>query len=985
MPEMLTRRRLVTAVLAVAATGSSALAVRAPRARHAHDQDTVALAGAGVSKLRAHVDVAWGGVPAARATAWQRLRAAAPGLAEVSWDRATEVPSRIWGRGLDVPGSVADPAIAAAAARRFLREHLDLLAPGAAETDFELVANDLDGDLRTIGMIQRHGGLAVLGGQVSFRFKRDRLFVIGSEALPSVQVSWPRTALGRRALGGHAHAATVAELGLDPARVTTGPTGALAIVPLVGERGVLGYRVAAPVEVDAGADGSWQVWLDPATGAPLVRRSLTRYASGTVQFDAVVRWPGRPRQVYPAPGLEVTVAGGPATTAADGGVSWAGGDTQLMTTVRGPLVAVENVAGEVATTSLALVDGGAATWSPGDDRNLDAQLSAYIHADRVKTYVRGFAPALAFLDETLPVKVNIADECNAFSNGTAIHFFQASARCENTATLADVVYHEFGHSMHAQSLIPGAGFFDGAFSEGLSDYLAATITGDSAMGRGFFKNDEPLREIDPPNQEYVWPRDVSQIHATGMIFGGAMWDLRKGLIADLGATAGVALADRLYYAAVRRAPSIPATLIEILAADDDDGDLANGTPHECTIRAAFGRHGLRTIGGDVVAPGTIAATTEATTVPVTLTLAGQDARCGDAVTGVAIEYRQRGSGTPSVIAAIRTDDVWQVDLPLLGDGIVVQHRMRVQFADGSDMLFPDNRADPWRELYRGDVMPLYCTDFETDPFAEGWRADDGGSWQWGQPGGSRGVGDPGRAYSGTRVLGTGLASTAGTYPAGRETWVETPEIELGQWSDVRLHYRRWLGVEDGYYDQASIAIDAQQAWTNLSSRGNNSKTQHHEDRAWIFNDVAVSPRVTGRAARIRWQVTADDNFELGGWTLDDVCVVANLNSVCGDGRLSGAEQCDNGPANADAADTCRTNCRVADCGDGIKDGLEACDDGNEDDSDDCSALCVIVLQPEEVVEPDGCGCATTGGPGTALIPLGLALLMFRPRKRRARA
>ena len=91
-------------------------------------------------------------------------------LDQVGWDAATAVPSRIWGRGIDVPGSVADGAIALTAARAFLAAHLDLLAPGATADDFELAANDLDGDLRTIGFFQHHAGLAVVGGQVSFRF-----------------------------------------------------------------------------------------------------------------------------------------------------------------------------------------------------------------------------------------------------------------------------------------------------------------------------------------------------------------------------------------------------------------------------------------------------------------------------------------------------------------------------------------------------------------------------------------------------------------------------------------------------------------------------------------------------------------------------------------------------------------------------------------------------------------------------------------------
>ena len=46
----------------------------------------------------------------------RRNQAAAPGLSQATWDRATGVPARIWGRGLEVPGSVRDPDIAAQAA-----------------------------------------------------------------------------------------------------------------------------------------------------------------------------------------------------------------------------------------------------------------------------------------------------------------------------------------------------------------------------------------------------------------------------------------------------------------------------------------------------------------------------------------------------------------------------------------------------------------------------------------------------------------------------------------------------------------------------------------------------------------------------------------------------------------------------------------------------------------------------------------------------
>src|SRR5205807_40159 len=129
--------------------------------------------------------------------------------------------------------------------------------------------------------------------------------------------------------------------------------------------------------------------------------------------------------------------------------------------------------------------------------------------------------------------------------------------------------HEFGHDLHQSEIIMGVGSFDGAMSEGAADFLAASVTGDHGMGRGFFYNDMPLRDLDPPGLEYTWPQDIGEIHHTGLIFGGTYWDLRTALIDAFGEPAGVALVEKLYLGALRRSINIPTSLIEALAADDD--------------------------------------------------------------------------------------------------------------------------------------------------------------------------------------------------------------------------------------------------------------------------------------------------------------------------------------------------------------------------------------------------------------------------------
>src|SRR5690606_16169914 len=106
-----------------------------------------------------------------------------------TWDRDTGVAARVWGGYVAVPGAMADPALAEAAARRFLAQHADVLAPGAEAGDFVVVANQVDDGIRTVGFAQTWRGVPVVGGQLGFVFAHDRLFAIGSSAWPHVTAS----------------------------------------------------------------------------------------------------------------------------------------------------------------------------------------------------------------------------------------------------------------------------------------------------------------------------------------------------------------------------------------------------------------------------------------------------------------------------------------------------------------------------------------------------------------------------------------------------------------------------------------------------------------------------------------------------------------------------------------------------------------------------------------------------------------------------
>lgn len=978
-PRMRCRRwaALTAPLLLVTATAQAVVPRTGPRL--AAEELTAMPAALVARPLRTQPRLRW---QAPAGPAWQAFTTAAGGRWRAALDPATGVPSRIWGSGIAAPGTVASAAAAEAFARTLLRTHLALLAPGAASTDFVLVANHTDGAIRSVGFAQQAGGRRVVGGQISFRFKRDRLIAIGSEALPRVEVAVPRARLARATLHTRATAALRHDLALPAAPVSA--PGDEVVLPLVADDAVLGFRLARPVTIDGGAEGRYLAYADVATGGILAVRQLNTYATGTLRYRAVDRFPGRGRVDVAAPGTAVTVAGAPQTTTAEGGVTWAGdAATTVETTTRGDLVTIvnkESTEGPLATASLALTPGGVALWDATAAPLEDAQVNVFIHTQQVKAYVAtNLDAAIPLLAEQMTANVNIGQECNAFFDGETINFFQASDRCQNTGLLQDVIFHEFGHALHTAEIVPGVGAFDGAMSEGASDFLAATITRDPGMGRGFFYSDLPLRDLDPADRENVWPQDIREIHYTGLIYGGTMWDLRKAMIAVHGEAEGIRLTSKIFLGTLRRATSIPTSLIEALVEDDDDGDLDNGTPNECVIRGAFGRHGLRTASGQVRAPGSLVSEQARSTL-VRVELTGLSARCGtDDVEAVTVDWRPSGAAEPaagSVPAARAVDGSYYVQLPLALEGKVL-YRARVTFTDGSVLTLSDNLADPYYELYQGDTIPLYCTDFEGgDPFAEGWTTGSldqtASPWAWGpaMPGGAT---DPAVAFSGTHLLAQALG---GDYAPGTGSWVQMPTVDVGRWTDVRLQYRRWLAVEDSYFDQARVLVNGKQAWLNFTADVGDSSATHHIDREWRFHDVGLSGYTPGRELTVRWELTADQGLQLGGWQVDDVCIVANVNSVCGDGVKSVTEGCDSGVDNADAPNACRTYCLRPACGDGIVDDGEQCDVGPGGDGA-CSAACQDITLPEL----GGC-CSADGGPGGSLALAGaLGALLLRRRRR----
>ncbi|MGE0398046.1 MAG: MYXO-CTERM sorting domain-containing protein [Kofleriaceae bacterium] len=804
-------------------------------------------------------------------------------------DRDTGVPVRMWGAGIPTFGAMANPAIAERAAREFIQQHLATLAPGAQLSDFVVVANVLDGaGVRSVGFQQHVGGVPVMGGTIGISFKADRLVMAGSTALPNVAINATPRALDLVKLTETAQRWLAAD-GYSVALRNTPVTRV--ILPLVRSRatGGIEFHLVDQLSVESTTQdpGRWNVWIDATTGAPIARATTLRFASGRVLFAVPDRSPTFGlRSPKPAPNVSHMVNTVATMASDDGTVTWADGDATIVPGLTGPLVQVSNKAGSLLSEQLTLQDGGEVVWDHSTEEFNDAQISAFVFASTAKAYARAHMnPELQWLDDQLPVVVNENQTCNAFSTGDDIHFYKAAfsnsplggTSCQNTARIADVVYHEFGHSLHAQSVIPGFGDFGsmdaGALSEGMADMLAAFITKDHGMGRGFFFGESALRDLDPTVNK-KWPDDLTgEVHDDGEIIGGTMWDLRGALIAKLGDDAGEALARKLYYAALRRSPDIPTTYPEVLLADDDDGNLENGTPNQCEINTVFGAHGLAnpkfTIGlTDPVREGSsVSFKTNAPQVGSPCPAPG--------VQRAVIDWKVRGGEAGTAVEFAPTDTTWTAALPEQKTGTVLQYKVSITLEDGTSLTYPNNEADPFYEYYVGEVETLWCADFEDG--GEDWThaaiPENRDEWEVGMPMGLGG--DPKVAHGGENVLGLDLSSN-GEYRRSAMTYAESPEIDLAGNTNVRLQYYRWLTIEDGTFDVATIFANDQALWSNAASGNEDVGGLDHLDKEWRFQDVdlsAVAAASTTGTIKLKFDVQADQGENKGGWTIDDVCVV----------------------------------------------------------------------------------------------------------------
>jgi len=413
----------------------------------------------------------------------------------------------------------------------------------------------------------------------------------------------------------------------------SGPMGA-------GYGSALVWRIALRVDGDP---GTWVGWVDAHTGAIRSLADDTKYArvkGGIYPISNDQNCPdGCEQPGFPMPFANVTINAVTQQANTLGTFNCTPGGALATTALAGPYVRVDDVCG---TTLESVTCNGDIDVQQGTGTdcaapagasagNTHAARSSFYHLNRIAEHARTWLPTRSWLTNQLRDTVNLNQSCNAYWDGIGVNFFKSSGSCNNTGEIAGVFLHEWGHGLDQND----GGGFDSP-SEAYGDITSFMQTHSSCIGRGFRKfgncggygnaclSCSGVRDQDWDQHVGHTPSTPAgfaavrcsggggpcgrEEHCEALVSGEAMWDLaaRDLPASGLDPASAWQVADKLWYKSRLGSGgdayncSLPSSdgcsanswFNKLRAVDDDDGNLANGTPHAAAIFAAFDRHAI---------------------------------------------------------------------------------------------------------------------------------------------------------------------------------------------------------------------------------------------------------------------------------------------------------------------------------------------------------------------------------------------------------
>jgi len=484
-------------------------------------------------------------------------------------------------------------------------------------------------------------GLPIDGARVVFRIGHGNLIQFGGENLPSSGATVPAVALTRDqaesllsafvgGLSEHDRFLDAGSLHLLPVRIDDSRfaegfesgrgRGLLPVWQLVFRR-------------DKQSE-TWRARIDAATGEVLELRDTNEYAQVTGGANSL-----GVESVKPMPFANLS-SGGFCSSA--GTYSYGGGT--ITSTLQGQYVRISDTCGSISQSSdgdgnIAFgTSGGTDCTTPGTGGagNTHSARTQFYHLNRAKEAARGWLNR-AWLSQQLTANININQTCNAFWGGGSVNFYRSGGGCANTGEIEAVSLHEYGHGLDSNDGNGSAP--DNGTGETYGDFTAALATHSSCIGNGFratncLGNGDPctactgVRDIDWAMHTSGAPHTVANFtqplcpvsptgydgpcvkegHCESYISSESLWDFVNRDLPSPGTGGAWSVAERLWYLSRSTATGAFACTTgatytsngcntgslwkTMRAIDDDDGNLANGTPNSAALYAAFNRHGI---------------------------------------------------------------------------------------------------------------------------------------------------------------------------------------------------------------------------------------------------------------------------------------------------------------------------------------------------------------------------------------------------------
>jgi len=541
--------------------------------------------------------------------------------------------------GLRRPEPVGDAALAAAAAeafRDYLQGHAVQLRIDVGELVGDEVATVHDnGAIAQIYAPRVFHGLPVRGSYLTAVINHGNLVLFGSKNWGDIEVSTVPTVSSDIALEtvvAHVYPFTITDFWGQ---------NELILIPVArgqneGQirfgRGY-GYRLARVIRPGLADNlGRWEALVDAHSGELILFEDTNHYVATERRVQGGV-FPvtndgsppdGVEQAGWPMPYTDVSTQGGTVTTDSGGNLP-APVDGNIISTLFGQYVDIDDDCGAISLTSSGDLDFGASggtdctTPGFGGAGNTHAARTSFYELNRISEMGRGQLPSNSWLQQRLTSNTNIDQTCNAFWTGSMVLFYRSGGGCSNTGEIASVVDHEWAHGLDDNDAYP---FIVNPFGEGVADIYTALRLNTSCIGRNFFATNcngfgDPcldctgVRDIDYLKRQSGQPHDYSwsnancggTTHCVAAVHSEAVWSLWKRELAaapyNMDDNTAHEVVTRLTYIGAGNAGdwfsggppnggcAASSGYMNYLAADDDNGDLIDGTPHMTAIFNAF--------------------------------------------------------------------------------------------------------------------------------------------------------------------------------------------------------------------------------------------------------------------------------------------------------------------------------------------------------------------------------------------------------------